>query len=455
VTRHRRIPAAVLATLLALFTAVLVASPASAAPVPTEDPADAAAGWLAGQLVDGDHLETVFDGVGYPDLGLTLDAVLAFAASGTSAGSAEAALTYVADPANLPVYVGDGTTESYAGALAKLSYATLVYGGDPTSVGGADLLARLRARQQASGRFTDASQYGDFSNAFSQAYAILALARVPGGAPAAAVGYLADQACPDGGIPLNFEQATCASDPDATAVAAQALQVGGADAAATAALDHLESIQAASGGFGGAGPTAGVNANSTGLVAQALAAGGRTEAAAASVRFLGTLQLGCTAPAAQRGAVAYDATGFDASTAPRATAQAVLGLAGIGLQALDGTDSTDDVPVLECATSPSPTGSPTSSPTSSPTASPTSSPTSSPTATVAPTTPAPTTVAPTPAPSTSAAAAPIPTSPAANGGALPNTGANVRPVIGLGVALVLVGSAGAVLFRRRPARPTA
>ncbi len=423
------------AALAAALTAVAVAAPVAAAPAApaaaptTSVPAEAAAGWLSRQLVDGSYLETVVGGTAYPDAGLTLDAVLAFAASGVAGDSATGALTWLGQPANLGTYIGDGTTESYVGALAKLSLAAQVEGLDPTAygTGDVDLLGRLRALLAPSGRFSDKSQYGDFSNAFGQSYALLALDRA-GGAPAAAVDYLVAAECDDGGFPLDFEKPTCTPDTDATALVAQALAAAGAGAPAGRAVDWLLDQQKPDGSFGGGASTEGANANSTGVAAQALAAAGEEAAAARAVAFLKTLQSGCTAPAAQRGAVRYQAGPFDEATAPRATAQAVLGLAGTGLAVLDGTDGAAAAPALACA--PAPT-------------------------TPAPTTAAPPTATPTTAPTLSPTPAPVqPTTPPVYGGELPATGADPVPVAWLGVALVGAGAVLAVVARRRrPSSP--
>ncbi len=422
----RRGIAAVATAGLALL---LVAAPATAAPAPaaaptTSAPAEAAAGWLARQLVDGSHLETVVGGTAYPDAGLTLDAVLAFAAAGVAGDGATSALAWLGQPANLGTYVGDGTTESYAGALAKLSLTAQVEGLDPAAYGSADvdLLARLRALLAPSGRFSDKSQYGDFSNAFGQSYAILALDRA-GGAPAAAVTYLAESECEAGGYPLDFEKPTCTPDTDATALVAQALAAAGATGAARGAVDWLLDQQRPDGSFGGGTSTEAPNANSTGVAAQALAAAGEDEAAAAAVAYLRTLQSGCAAPAGQRGAVRYQAGAFDSATAPRATAQAVLGLAGTGLAELDGTGGAAAAPVLACAPTPTPT------------------------------TPAPTPTAP--APTQQPTASPVvPVTPPAAGGELPATGTDPVPVAWLGVALVGAGAVLAVVARRRrPSSP--
>ena len=274
----RRVLAAASAALLALLAVLtVVASPAQAAAPTTDDPAAAGAGWLARQFVDGDHLETAFDGQSFPDAGLTLDAVLGFAAAGVAGDSAEAAMAWVGEPANLETYVGNGTTDSFPGALAKLSLTAQVQGLDPTAFGSGrvDLLARLRERLTASGRFSDKSSFvpfQDFSNGFSQSYAVLTLVRAGSVAPSA-VSFLAGSACPDGGFPLQFDQPSCVSDPDTTSLAVQALAAAGDGAAAAAGIRWLVGDQRADGSFGGGSSSTGPNANSTGLVGQALRAG--------------------------------------------------------------------------------------------------------------------------------------------------------------------------------------
>lgn len=426
----RRVLAAASAALLASLTAFAVlASPAQAAPPTTDDPAAAAAGWLARQFVDGNHLETTSSGQTFADAGLTLDAVFGFAAAGVAGDTAEAAMAWIGEPANLASYVGDGTAESYAGALAKLSLTAQVQGMDPTAFGSArvDVLARLRARATASGRFSDKSAFGDFSNGFSQSYAVLTLARA-GSVPPAAVSFLAGSACPDGGFPQQFGDATCTSAADTTALAVQALAAAGDGAAAAAGIRWLAGVQRADGSF--VDVASGTpNANSTGLAGQALRTAGSTAAAGRAAAYLRSLQSGCAAPPARHGAIAFDGTGFDATNAPRATTQALLGLSGAGLLTLDGTGAEPAGPELACAAPPSSSAPATPAPTPSPT--PTAAPTSQP-------------AVPVPAPSTS---------PAAFGGTLPNTGASPLPVVWIGLGLLAAGAVLAFLGRRRPAKP--
>jgi LPXTG-motif cell wall-anchored protein len=282
------------------------------------------------------------------------------------------------------------------------------------------------------------------------AFVAALLARTPGGVPPPAVTFLADSECPGGGFPLDYGQPACTPDADAIAMAVQALGVDGGDSAAAArGIAWLVSRQAADGSFSGTGSSDSPNANSTGLAAEALRAAGRTDEADAAVAWLTARQLGCTAPAGQRGAVAYDSNGFDTGNVVRATAQGVLGLTGVGLRDLSLTGAAGPASALDCAGSPSPTPTGTASPTASPTSSPTVSPTGAPTATTS----APSTVVPTAttaAPRTTAPVLPVappPTQPAA--GSLPNTGADVLSVFWTGAGLVLAGAVAVVAGRRR------
>ena len=399
-----------------LLTAVLgvaLATPAVAVaqtgPPATEDPAEAAAGWLASQLVDGERFETEFNGARFPDQGLTADAVLAFDAADVAQEFAGRATTWLGRADILAGYLGDGTAESYAGPHAKLALVAIAQGQDPSAFGGVDLISRLQELQAESGRFSDRSQFGDFSNAITQSLAIISLVRA-GEEVAAAADYLATSQCQDGGFPLQFEQPTCTSEADATGFATQAMLAAGRTLDANEALDYLEAAQRDGGGFGGSGPTAGINANSTALAAQALRVGGRDAAADAAVGYLAGLQVGCAGPVEQRGAIAYDENGFDPANVNRATAQAVTGLVGVGLVDLDNAGDAAAAPVLACAV-----------PTS----------TSATTTTI-------TTVT-----TTSVAGGPAP------GAQLPATGVPARPALGIGALLVLAGAALLVLAGRR------
>ena len=93
---------------------VATAVPASAG---TAHRVDGAAGWLARQMADGERLETEFGGVKYPDQGLTIDAVFAFAAARNADDYSDRAIAWLAKPEISSAYLGtDG--EAYAGAHA-------------------------------------------------------------------------------------------------------------------------------------------------------------------------------------------------------------------------------------------------------------------------------------------------------------------------------------------------
>jgi hypothetical protein len=234
------------------------------------------------------------------------------------------------------------------GATAKLALAAEVRGINPARFGKVNLIERLSKLLTKSGRYSDHSVYGDFSNAFSQSLAIIALSR-HGGAPAKAVRFLISSECKNGGFPLNFAQKTCVSDTDSTAMDVQALlAAGGHRAAAVRGLTWLKRVQHRNGGLDATGGTV-PNANTTGLAGEAFAAARWYHQAALAATFLRHLQVGCSAKFAERGAVAYDSTGFAESTAVDATAQGILGLADISLANISARGSGTGDPRLACA----------------------------------------------------------------------------------------------------------
>jgi hypothetical protein len=307
--------------------------------------AQSASGWLARQLVQGNHFVSVYQGVSSPDQGETIDAILAFAATRSANGYGAQAIKWLEQSSVLYGYIGSGT-ESYAGETAKLALAAEVRGINPASFGKVNLLARLARLRAKSGRYSDHSKYGDYSNAFSQALAIIVLSR-DGGAPASAVRFLISSECKNGGYPLDFAQKTCVSDTDATAMDVQALLAAGQHAAAARGLSWLAGAQKSDGGLDAAGATS-PNANTTGLAGEAFAAAGWSHQAARAEKFLVSLQRGCSAPAAQQGALAYDSSGFAESTAVDATAQGILGLADVSLAKLSARGSSSGIPRLVC-----------------------------------------------------------------------------------------------------------
>ena len=366
---------------------------AATGPVTSSDPALVAARYLEQQLVaGGHHFSVTFDGVDYPDHGVTADAVLALDAAGTGQREAAKATAWLAG--DVVGYVGFGDpTEIGAGSVAKLLNVAVAQGIDPTAFGGYDLLGTLVGLERANGRFSDVSKSGDFSNTFGQSFALLGLHRAGGTVSDDARDYLLAQQCSNGGFKLYMDDAGCTADtdadPDATAMAVQALvAIGGGATQIADGLDYLADRQGAAGGVGGGGPTSGVNANSTGLAGQAFLAGGRSAQARNAVGYLGDLQYGCTLPTELRGGIAYDAAAFAATTKAgesatpadqdrRSTSQALLALAGTPLATVTAAGADAVAPSLACSATPSATPTSTVDPTSTVHPTPTVDPTSS------------------------------------------------------------------------------
>lgn len=390
----------------------VAASPSLAAgsTAPEDGAAAAASSWLAGQLVDGDHMETVFDGTGYPDHGLTADVILALTSTGSEDEAATAATGWLTDPDNVTAYVGSGA-EQYAGAHAKLALTAIARGLDPTDLGDLDIIRGLKALETDEGRFSDASAWSDYSNVITQSFALIALERgTEDGASDASVDFLAGAQCDDGGFPSAFPtDGSCASEPDGTGFAVQALLATGADEAAADALDWLIRERAANGSWASDANGEPVpNANSTGVASQALTAAG--EDTAASRSFLVSLQ---QQEGADAGALPY-AAGDPVDA--RATAQAVPALAEISL--LDVAVGAAPQPTPEPTPEPTPTGS--AEPAPQPTV----------------------TEAPEPSPSTTQAAAVGSKNDLTNGGTeLAATGATSPVLVAGATGLVLLGVA--------------
>lgn len=340
--------------------------PATTSPEAVQAAADAAA-YLARQLEASGY---VLQSFGYPDYGLTIDAILGLDSADVGQDAAATATAQV--ETNLGSYVGTAFGELYAGAVAKSLLLAVTQGQDPTSFGGLDLIALLKGREQADGRYTDDSQWGDFSNVLGQSIALIALSRAEGTYSTKALDFLLAQQCADGGFRLNHGADPCVSDPDATAFATQALLLlHRGTPETTKALDYLEALVGADGGVGGGTSTTAPNANSTGLVAQVLLEGGRTSAAARARGFLLSLQYGCTLPEALRGGIAYDATQFATQTKAgsgatvsdtdrRSTTQAIYGLSGVFLNSVTAAEDAPGVTPMDCS---APTISPTPTPT--------------------------------------------------------------------------------------------
>ncbi|MYS82712.1 prenyltransferase/squalene oxidase repeat-containing protein [Embleya scabrispora] len=413
-------PTCAVAVCGAVLVAVAPVLPASAdAANPYAAAGAAAAEWQAGELVAGG-----IPGFAGPDWGLTIDTMMALAATRSQPTALGAAADAVA--ANVRKYTSAeewGLPGSrIAGATAKVLFAAVVADRDPTGFGGLDMRAEtldLIAGADAgddAGRIRDKlTGSPDSGNAFGQSLAVLGLAR-SGGVPQSAVDFLIKQQCPSGGFRLYPGQlgstgATCQDtpttvlDPDSTGMAVQALLAAatesksvGAAAAARKGADWLKSKQRADGSFGGSGPTVASNTNSTGLAGQALhAAGYPAESDRAAAWVLEHQITKDNAGAADReiGTIAYNAEALTSARAEgipefqrdqwrRATPQALLVLADVPLgdlgKAPTGPTGTATTSATATATT-SPTATRTASPTTSTSTSAASSATNSPSAT--------------------------------------------------------------------------
>lgn len=337
------VPALVLSLGLVTLTACSSGSPkpeASGTPTPgasssgSSQPSSApsatatsAAAWLAGQLQRG---LVVQDGL--PSYGASLDLFFAFQATGTQLDAAKAIVAAIqADPSQ---YLG-AHGDQYAGAHGRLLTAVEAVGSDSRGFNGIDLVKAAEQLLLPTGRASDQSERGDYSDTVAQAWVVRGLAAAQSAKAADALAYLLRQQCTDGGFRAAEADDRCATaqeSVDATAYAAMALaeaakaKLAGAGDALTRAVDYLLTAQAGDGSFGAGGAGATANAASTGLAAAVLRANGEEAQAKQAVAWLATLQ-------ASDGAIAPDAAAKAAGESPStlaqwqtATAQAVLGL---------------------------------------------------------------------------------------------------------------------------------
>lgn len=353
------------AAVAALFVSGLALAP-NAQAAPRQDPAEAGATWLEGQLVDGVLLNVAFGSIDY---GLSIDAGLALREVSGHRPAVRSIRRAVAG--NIDAYItgeafGDvGST--YAGATAKAAVFADRTGADPRGFGGVNLISRLKAtiatEAPIKGRIQDISGFGDFANVIGQAYAVEALLnRNPNaGKTDRALGFLLKQQCENGYFRLNFNpdpaeaNQTCdggtadesSPDTDTTALVVLSLvESGTTNPRAVRAIDDaaawLGRRQGANGSFGGGTSTEGANTNSTGLAAAALGAVGAERRAAKAAAWIRRLQGYSPKPCRtgltpERGAIAYDRLGFIAGVTDgitdetadqwnRAHAQALLAL---------------------------------------------------------------------------------------------------------------------------------
>lgn len=388
----------VLVVALLLSSATLVAEDGAASAVPSADRSAGAANaaWLAAQLDDGRYANPLAPA---PDYGLMIDAVFAMHAAGRG-DLAQPILRVLDDDRYAQDFISFSSwsprpdANRIGGATAKTVVAALVSGRDPRNFGGQDLVAELDGAITAAG--PDRGRVRDHgpdirinnANTFGQALAVLAFAGL-GDHRQDVIAKLLWQQCAEGYFRIFYSfntdntPATCdegkprdrsAPDGDSTGIALSALLaargagVSGLDEPIARTRSWLLANQHASGGWGGGVNTEAPNTNSTGLIVQALAEAGGADAAVARGRaYLRSAQV--TAADAgndlrgEVGAIAYQPSEYELARAGgisgldtwiRASAQASLGLSGVGFDDLVAGRSPVDPPT-PTTTVPSPT----------------------------------------------------------------------------------------------------
>ena len=327
----RRVTAAALGAGLAVLGIVGPASSAHAGP--TSDPARAAqlgAAWVASQIREKGFLPSPTDAT-KADLNSTAYGVLALAAAKAGAPEAEKALAHL--KTNRDAYIVTAGADA-PGPIATLILAATATGKDPRTFFGTDLVARLKATEQASGLYGTADP--TYDGAYRQGLALAALAAV-GESDAEALAWLRDQQCDNGGwVPFRASTTVpCpAADPanftgpdtNSTAMAVMAI----AAQKASPRVDPLPWFASTKGADGGwafvPSPTSASDANSTALSIQAVRVlGGSVTAPLATLL---SFQIGCEGGLASAGAFAYQPDRGELTANALATVQAVPAAAG-------------------------------------------------------------------------------------------------------------------------------
>ena len=333
-TLRRRLAAAGFAASLALApvtvltTSYLSAPPAVAAPT-NASAATSAGTWLATQFTQGQYYTSPY--TLKADVSGTADLLLGLLASRTAQSTAKAADTWLQ---------GEAKNVTSAGQLAKLSIVASAMGDNPASYGGVDLVTKLEAASAA-------SVSGKTDDPYSDALAIIALARAGQPVPASLVTALA--ARQDSSGEFFFGTAGTASyftDPDSTGVAIAALGLVPSNPTASTALGKAVAWAKANrpnGYWDSYSPV-----NTTGLIGSALLGRG-VDVSQAVDWMVGQQKLagGRGLPASLNG------TTPDAY----ATAQGLLLLGGVSLASATYVPAVTVTPSTP-ASSPSPAGSP-------------------------------------------------------------------------------------------------
>lgn len=154
--------------------------PGSAATAAEPSPAaQSGVDWLERELEANDYTLPDFSGApGTTDWGLTIDALIAIAGAGRGGEVSDQVVERITTDGR--AYI-QWASDQEMGGRAKLAYALLLAGEDPTRFEGGgepvDLIQTIRDSIQPNGRL------GSQTNHFGQTLSILALARTPRGSP--------------------------------------------------------------------------------------------------------------------------------------------------------------------------------------------------------------------------------------------------------------------------------
>jgi hypothetical protein len=339
-TLFRNLVAAVAATAVAIAVVPSAAAAATTSPQlapTTHNAAPGAAGWLAQQLVHGNHLVYSFDGTTF-DGGGTADAIYALAASKSGKSTIDHAIAYFQK--NVETYVDIKNTDGFGpndGGIGKTALAAMVAGVSATSFGGYNLLRQLKTDECSTASVTcpAAGAAANIYSSISESVVITAEARAGGKyrPSAPAVTYFLSLQCADGGFTTGTSGGSgCTPDVDATGYAVMALQaLGGHAAQIKKAASWLVSKRSANGSWKSQG---GANVDSTALAVVGLHIAGRPTAKSASWLRAQQMTSGpTTGTGASRGALKYQSK-FDATASVKATSDGILGITRSSLATL-------------------------------------------------------------------------------------------------------------------------
>ncbi len=287
---HRTLSPAVLVVCTALILVASAATASASKPsLPQPVSAQAGATWLGNQFTPQGYIPSSSD-PGTADLSATANSILALASANVDPATTATAISYMEN--NVNAYVTQNGLDG-PGQLALLILDAHALGVDPTSFGGTNLVTRLLATEQTSGKnaglFGTKSQVNDFlAGVYDQGLGLAALAAVgdtQGSAIESAESWLLNQQCPDGGW-TSYERASnpCNGSPadfegpdtNSSSLAIDGLSAQGdlSGSALSKASAFIVNAQDSDGGWGyepnAAGAPGSTDPDSTALVLQAI-----------------------------------------------------------------------------------------------------------------------------------------------------------------------------------------